>query len=460
MRPTVWMMGLCVVVGCGTDEGSATGSTAGTESGLTDASTGETANSASQSGTTEADTTRTTTGGTMNATSESADTGFLFDVGSALDTPAQGCDCGEASTYSYIWIANSPESTVTKINTETMEEEGRYLTRADAAGNPSRTSVSISGRAVAVANRHGGVVKVWANEADCIESNGMPGIQTSDGAGNVLTWGEDECVHWYRDFPGYTVQRPIAWAPGEFNESTCQWENELIWTAGCGNGGSPGFGGETTTHVHLLDGETGLDVMTVDLPDYTCTGFGPYGGAVDSHGNFWMQHNNNQLAVVYRDDFSHQVWEKAPDVSPYGLTVDSQGRPWVTSYSGIGAARFDPVTETWEVVNDPIVVGNGQSGIAQASDGKIWMGVSGPGVASIDPETLQIIDHFVVPGVQGKGISVDAAGFVWRAGGSTASRIDPADGTATHYMGLNGAYTYSDMTGLGVANASGCSPAG
>ena len=53
-------------------------------------------------------------------------------------------------TYRSIWVANSPEATVSKINTQTMEEEGRYLTRGDAFGNPSRTSVSLSGN-VAVA---------------------------------------------------------------------------------------------------------------------------------------------------------------------------------------------------------------------------------------------------------------------------------------------------------------------
>jgi hypothetical protein len=278
----------------------------------------------------------------------------------------------------------------------------------------------------------------------------------------VLPWGDDECVHWYRDFPTYTVQRPIAWAPGVFNQASCQWEDEMVWTAGCG-GGSPGFGGDPTTHVHLLDGETGVDVMTVDLTDYSCQGFGPYGGAVDSEGNFWLLQNNGQLAVVYRDDFTHQVWDHSPNTAPYGLTVDSKGRPWVTSYSqNAGAARFDPMTETWAEIPDAVLIGNGQSGIAQGGDGRVWMGVysGGAGVASIDSETLQILDVFMVPNVSGKGISVDGAGYVWRAGGSSATRIDPDDGSSQQYVGLNAAYTYSDMTGFGVANASGCAPAG
>jgi streptogramin lyase len=201
----------------------------------------------------------------------------------------------------------------------------------------------------------------------------------------------------------------------------------------------------------------------VELTDYSCQGFGPYGGAVDSEGNFWMIQNNNQLAVVYRDDLSHKVWNKSPNAAPYGLTVDSKGRAWVTSYSQtVGAARFDPMTETWAEITDAVLINNGQSGIAQGGDGRIWMGVSsgGTGIASIDAETLEVLDVHQVANVSGKGISVDGHGYVWRAGGSTATRIDPDDGSSDQYVGLTSAYTYSDMTGFGVANASGCTPAG
>ncbi len=393
---------------------------------------------------------------------DSSGGGAIFDVGTISDAPPAGCECGQASEFSYIFIANSPESTVSKIDTNSVDEVGRYLTRGDAAGNPSRTSVSISGRAVVVANRYGGLIKIFANEEDCIDANGNGVIDTSTGAGDVRAWGQDECVHWFRDFPTWTVQRPVAWAPGVFDAAQCRWEDEAVWTAGCG-GGSPGFGGDSTTHVHYIDGETGLDLQVVDLNDYSCTGFGPYGGAVDSEGNFWMIKNNNQLARVNRSDFTHQIWDRSANTAPYGLTVDASGRPWVTSYSaGAGAARFDPMTETWAEALDPVLIGNGQSGIAQGADGLIWMGtgVGGLGVTSIDPETLDVVDTFVVPGVSGKGISVDGDGFVWRAGSSTATRIDPMDGSSTQYTGLNGAYTYSDMTGFGVANASGCNPAG
>ena len=110
--------------------------------------------------------------------------------------PADGCVTGGTSAtgdfeFSYIWVANAPESTISKINTRTMQEVGRYLTRADSDGNPSRTSVNLSGD-VAVANRNGGVAKFYAQSEHCEDKNGDGSIQTSTGKDNVLAWDEEE----------------------------------------------------------------------------------------------------------------------------------------------------------------------------------------------------------------------------------------------------------------------------
>ncbi len=459
-----------LALGCGDD---ATGLTdSASESGSESAPSSSAPGSASESGGSETGGTQGATGSTTGAgTSASTDPGSTsdpamttedpkFDVGGAADFPGVDCDCGMASEFSYIWVANSPESTVSKIDTQTVQEVGRFLTKPDIDGNPSRTSVSISGRKVAVANRHGGVVAIWANSEDCdTNKNGTPGLQTStDNA--ALPWDQDDCVAWYTPFDDWTVQRPIAWQPGVFNDATCQWENERVWTAGCGGGFMPGFGQGPTTVVRL-NGDTGEIEDQLVMDGYSCGGFGPYGGAVDSEGNFWMTLNNGPLGFVDAETLEWTVYDKPSDVASYGLTVDSEGRPWVTSYSQtVGVARFDPMTETWATTGE--LVGYSQSGIAQGGDGRIWIagtfnGTSG--IAGLDPETLAVTD--IIGGTsQGKGVSGDGEGYIWRAGGSMATRFDPNDGTSTVYMGLNAAYTYSDMTGFGVANASGCQPNG
>ena len=66
------------------------------------------------------------------------DGGPNLDVGAPTGGGACGCE------FDYVWVANSSQGTVSKINMDTIEEEARYLTREDAQGNPSRTSVTSS----------------------------------------------------------------------------------------------------------------------------------------------------------------------------------------------------------------------------------------------------------------------------------------------------------------------------
>jgi hypothetical protein len=130
-----------------------------TSAGTADATTGTPPGTSAASASTTAD--PDTTAGAQ----DSSGGGPIFDVAVDTEGVIPGECCGPAD-WSYIWIANSSQSTVSKINTRTMVEEGRYLTR-DTPGNPSRTSVSVDGRAVAVANRFGGVVKIWTRPEDC-----------------------------------------------------------------------------------------------------------------------------------------------------------------------------------------------------------------------------------------------------------------------------------------------------
>ena len=143
-----------------------------------------------------------------------SDDGPIFDI-AMPDSPGGECSaqCQE-TRWSYAFIVNSGEATVSKINTRTLVEEGRYQTRPDGSGNPSRTSVSIDARAVAVANRMGGLTKFWALTEDCDDKNGNGMIDTSTGAGDVKPFADEECVAWHTPFPEATTQRPVAWTSG------------------------------------------------------------------------------------------------------------------------------------------------------------------------------------------------------------------------------------------------------
>jgi hypothetical protein len=393
------------------------------------------------------------------------DSGPKFDLAPAPDA-AVDCQCGSQLGFSYIWIANSTQGTVTKLNTETMVEEGRYLTRADGSGSPSRTSVALSGRAVAVANRNGGLVKVLARPEDCDPNkNGMPGLQTS-GDLNYLPWGQDDCIDWFVPF-GYTTQRPVAWAPGILNQGTCEYTQEQVWTAGCAEGQ------DQWVKVSLVDGDTGTIVFTVDVQGFECSSLSPYGGAVDVDGNLWFTNlvpGQDRLGFVDRDTQQFEVWNMP--ITPYGMTVDHDGNPWIASWAGsqsASAAKFDVDTQTWSYANNHVAYS--LSGIQEDASGRMWMNywtydgqqVGTGGLVYIDMETMQVSEPFDIncQNSSCRGMSVDLNGMIWSTSQSsnTAFRFNPDTLQVDTYSQLVGPYTYSDMTGWGIQSTA-CGPQG
>jgi hypothetical protein len=452
-RSEVALIAVALLVACGStlDDGVQFGTG---DSGAADATASAGDDTGSPSGgSTNADGTSS-----MDESAGADDTGGVkYDVGAGTETGGEpdGCECGSQLGFSYIWVANSAHGTVSKINTTTLEEEGRYITRPDGVGDPSRTSVSLDGLAVAVANRSGGVVKIWSSPSSCdAMANGVAGLQTSTGKDDVLPWGEDDCIAWYTAFDGYGSQRPIAWAPGVQDPETCVHHDQKVWTAGSG----------PTAFVHLLNGDDGTIEHTIDNAGPAPGMFGQYGGAVDSEGNFWITRNGispgdalPDLVRVDRDDFSVTPFDFPQGVAGYGITVDSSDRVWISSNGyGIGVARFDPADGSW-------LTGAGGftsfSGVVESGDHRIWTGSSEGVLWSFAGDSLANGDSIALDGMI-KGVSVDVDGHVWAITVTTAYKIDPTTmDIVGSYAGLDGPYTYSDMTGWALQNAA-CEPAG
>ncbi|MEM6996253.1 MAG: hypothetical protein AAF721_37445 [Myxococcota bacterium] len=347
------------------------------------------------------------------------------------DGPIETCEgtmTGVGEDFSFIWIANSPESTISKINTQTLVEEGRYVTR-DTPGNPSRTSVALSGH-VAVANRSGGVTKYHA--WGCSDP-----MNTSSGPNDVYNFGEDGCLAWSTNM-AYNSQRPVAWTPGVFNEDTCAWEDEMVWTAG--------YNGGTNVDAILLDGETGVIVQTVNVMGIKADSYGAYGGASDSGGNFWFSQlgDNGWLVRVDKDSGTAELWPQA--MWTYGMAVDGKDRAWLCGNNGV--ARFDYATGTFATSADS----GGTSRGCMADSTHLWLAgqsnVRGVNLESMALEHNHAVDSNI------HGTSIDFEGYIWGASRDTrAYRVDPMTGNFQTVAGLVSPYTYSDMTGFGLANS-------
>ncbi|MCX4246388.1 Vgb family protein [Paraliomyxa miuraensis] len=380
-------------------------------------------------------------------TTSSVDDGPKFDVG-VDDVPA--CVGGGGGLdFSYIWIANSPQGTVSKIDTQTLTELGRYIVRPDSAGSPSRTSVNLVGD-VAVGNRLGGMAKIYAQEDRCVEGNGIPGIQTSTGATDILPWGEDECLAWYTAAPGgRNQQRPVAWTSGVFDEEECAYVEQKIWS-------TASMQSSAGTVVALrYDGDSGVIEVELPVPEISTGSFGPYGGAVDANDDFWFHSRDagspHPLVHVYGDGSGYEIIPVPNPVVPYGITIDSQSRVWLAGYQG-GIGRYDPVAGTWQTV-----AGVTGLGIQEDAQGRMWMAIypwGTTGVVAFDINTMATVATYDMTGVapQSRGISIDFDGYVWMVDQTdSAWKIDPDTGTWERYQGLTGPYTYSDMTGWGLS---------
>ena len=407
----------------GTDDGADAGET------TAPATSGVTQGETSMSGTTDP------TGGASSSNPP------IYDVGSIPDAPDYSCQGkgdgggggpGMMPQLSYIWISNSSQGTISKINTQTIEEEGRYYAKQPGTGDPSRTTVNLNGD-VAVANRNGGVAKFWANPAHCQDNNGTPGIQTSEGSSDILGFGEDDCLAWYTPFT-CSSQRPMAWTRGEWNEGVCGYVDAKLWTV-------------CDSEVHLLNGETGEIEETIAID-----GSWPfvYGGAADANGTFWgLDTGGSRLIRVDHQTLELTAYPLGPG-SGYGITVDPEGRPWTCG--GGGVSRFNLEDSTWDTAGTT----GGIGGCMTDGQDLIWHSNPSGRLLGYNIETLEVDEEVQLPEYV-HGISVDFYGHVWGVGfaNNNAYRADPLSDEVETYNGLTGAYTYSDMTGHNLSTAGG-----
>jgi hypothetical protein len=379
------------------------------------------------------------------------DPGTNFDLGEP--PPPSGCNVGETEgggAFSYIWIGNSPQGTVSKIDTETGTELGRYRS-SSGLDSPSRTSVNQYGD-VAVGNRGeaGSITKIAAEVERCVESNGIPGIQTSTGAGDVLDYGQDECVLWSTPIPsaGYDRgPRAVAWEGGEIDPETCTntVPNPRVWVSWRGD--------VNNIEIRRLDGDTGA---VLDSAVAVGGGGRTYGGAVNAEGDFWVATRGGQDNLIHVDGVTLAVTVyNVPAGDDYGMTVDKNGDPWVVTYNdGTNYVyRLDVATGAFVTA----ATSNARyRGIQIDREGRAWIAGNSPcRLSLVDAENDVLVDDAIpLPGCGTPvGTSIDRDGFVWVVdqGTSTAYKVDPdTHDVVLSVPGLVQPYTYSDMTGSGL----------
>jgi hypothetical protein len=413
-----------------------------------------------------------------------------------------------SNEFYFMWIANNDHNWVSKFDTRTGKEVGRYWSvinrdcysapgmpkgqpcpgarpnglRGDNGNNPSRTALDLNGD-VWIANRaigiQGSVTKIANAQQDCIDRNGNGKIDTStdlnaDGeitGAEMITptdWDDplqyDECVLFSTPLgtnaAGDVAIRALAVSIGDIESN-----NGFIWA-----------GNYHDKQFHKLDALSGQPLavnstgaMTIDLS------WGMYGAIVDSKGRLWAVYPGAawlaRIDTVTGTLVSDMVKPPAGLVcGSYALGIDGKDRVWLPGLSaGAVACRYDPATDTWtsfsfatamSQINTPF--GSGR-GIAADDKGNIYMsayllnGALASQLIRFDAETgvvkkygnFDFIDATDANTSNSIGVGIDGDGQPWINNSSgNAMRIDNITGGITRTKQQpGGLYTYSDFTG-------------
>ena len=358
----------------------------------------------------------------------------------------------DSSTFKFtmLWVANSGEGTISKLDTETGKEVARYHTCKD----PSRTAVDANGDCWVGCRGDGQVAKIALDPAKCKDKNGNGGIETSqdtDGDGviagdELLPPGEDECVLLLVKPDEDTVARAVA-----VDKQSYAWVG--YWNS---------------RHLHRLDPESGVSVASVDLTPYAAGR--PYGMALDQKGRIWVALRDGsppQIGMVDLTKFpiTPKIWATPGGHNLYGMAVDGNGRVWVAGGESRVVSRFDPDTETWKTV--ALAQYPNARGVAASADGFVYVAhhdFTSSCDAGLDHyvsvfdansgDAVGLIDTNIGnPKLGAVGVAIDFAGYLWAINqcSSTATKVDRLTKTVVgEYPTGNAPYTYSDMTGFAL----------
>ncbi len=340
-----------------------------------------------------------------------------------------------STTLPFIWVPNSDEGTISKINTTTGVELGRYRvgpTNAD----PSRTTVDLQGNCW-VGNRGiGTVVKVGLSEnGQCVDRNNNGKIDTSTN-GTAMAWGADECVLFEVVLADNGVTNVPAKGSPSYNSSGPRGvaidANNNVWASTY-----------SSPRLYYIDGKTGKILDTVNTSSKSHTS---YGLVVDKAGKVWSSGSDTKNVLRYNPQDRSIITIPTRHLV-YGLGLDKNNHLFAAGLTYNRITRINTQTEKIEL--DGVSVGRSPRSIAVTNDGTVW--VTNYGYGSITRLTNDLQSPIIIQSSgELAGVAVDSNGKVWGVDyHSRLIRVDPATNKVDKEIKVPGYhYSYSDMTGI------------
>jgi len=359
----------------------------------------------------------------------------------------------------FIWVPNTYEGTVSKVDTVTGREVGRYWVSDGTDSSPSRTTVDLLGNCWVGCRQRGTVVKIGLFEAgQWIDRNGDGVCQTSQDAnsdgeisgGEMLPWGQDECVLYEVVLvPGYEG----AYIPGTYS-GPYDYDYWGVSPRGLAVDVSNNLwaGTWSTSRYFYIHGATCAILRSVDVAPHNA-----YGAAIDENGILWSAEgpgspDGGDRLLLRLDPSTDAKSFVNLGHTCYGLGLDYNHHLWVSSYWEYKLSRIDISADppTFVTYSTPEQIES--RGVAATSDNNIWVANTGANTVTRYNNDGNLIA--TITGLYGPtGVSVDISGMVWATDyyDEYLHRIDPASNTidlSKQIVGSGGHYTYSDMTGI------------
>lgn len=343
--------------------------------------------------------------------------------------------------FGSLWVANSGEGTLSRIDVERAVETARYPTGGI---EPSRVAVDYLGDAWVLNREFDGsptATKIAGDASRCVDRD-MDGLETSSGPSDVLAIDEDECV---------LLHVPVGEALGVARSIAIDGDTGLDGVSG----GDPWIGLHDGEVIVELDGLTGAELRRVETP-----GFAPYASTFDPWGILWVISRDGHLARIDPRPAvpTLEIFDvPLPCFLLYGLASDTDGRLLMTGFSCDRIVSYDPALDLWQTRASAV------SPRAATFDGELrfWIAHTASMASSIElepqlhvEETYSLSDGAITP-LETIGIAVDAFGQVWTVssqGGEgdrgVATRLDPETGEVTAQVTVGRSpHVQGDLTG-------------
>jgi uncharacterized repeat protein (TIGR01451 family) len=351
--------------------------------------------------------------------------------------------------HNYIWVPNTNQGTVSKVDVRTGQEVARYRTSPQGNAHPSRTVVDSNGNCWAANYQTGTVVKIGLLEnGGYIDRNNDGTIQTSrdlDHNGvitgsELLDWGKDECVLYETVFiPGHEG----TYVPGTYKGGYANnWANPGPLALALDSNNNVWVGCYELKKYFCLDGASCQILKTIDVSP---AGHTPYGAVIDKNGIIWSAAGPNNNILSLNTKTSSYTRINLPHWT-YGVALDGNNHLFVTGYVNSRISRINTLTGG---VDWTKTAPYGARGVMVTEDGDVW-------TANLESDTVTrfsndgILKATIQTGKGPSALSVDSEGNVWAVDHNDVyiHRINPAiNGVDFSKMIVSGTHVgYSTMT--------------